>query len=164
MDTNTITDPAATLAAIIREVNREVNGSYFIGAAALAEAILAHPAGQWGPAAPWPELPPQPPGSPSPGENPYWTDGFATGWHAARAKLQRQREQAEVAPTPAPAFPEIGDQLIKMLIGDVLAVAGTSTEQACLNRCWNPVPEVRARLIEILQQAAQDEAAGRPAS
>jgi hypothetical protein len=64
---------------------------------------------------------------------------------------------------PAPALPEISDQLIKMLIGDVLAVSGTATEQACLNRCWNPVPEVRARLREILRLAAQDEAK-RPAS
>lgn len=106
----------------------------------------------------WPELPPQPPGPPSRGENPYWTDGLVTGWAVARVELQRQREQARAAPTPAPAFPEISDQLIKMLIGDVLAVADTVTEQSCLDRCWNPVPEVRARLTEILRLAAQDEA------
>ena len=116
------------------------------------------------PAAPWPQLPPQPPGSPSRGENPYWTGGFAAGWHAARAELQRLREQAGAPPTPAPALPEISTQLIKMLIGDVLSVTGTAIEQSCLDRCWNPVPEVRARLMEILQLAAQGEAAKRPAS
>ena len=190
MDTNTTNDPAATLAAIIREVD----GRHDLSADALACAILAHPDSQWAnfrdwfktrydsnylggislcdvihwvkhlpqqspqPATPWPQLPPQPPGSPSRGENPYWTDGFATGWHADRAELQRLREQAGVAPTPAPTFPEISDQLIRWLIRCVLDESGTVTEAACMNRLYNPVPLVRERLIEVLQ------AAERPAS
>lgn len=44
------TEHVLALAAIIREVN----GSQRLGAAALAEAILAHPASQWGPALPAP--------------------------------------------------------------------------------------------------------------
>jgi hypothetical protein len=50
MDTNTTTDPAATLAAIIREVD----GRHDLSADALACAILAHPASQWGPVLPVP--------------------------------------------------------------------------------------------------------------
>ena len=167
MTTNTTpTDPSLILAGIIREVD----GAHRLGAAALAEAILAHPASQWGP-----ELPPQPPGSPSRTVN--WRDlcaellkGLDENQHEqvrypghlriimdqARIALQCQSEQTGSAPTPAPAFPEISDQLIRSLIGDVLAVTGTATEESCLNRYWNPVPEVRAQLCEILQLAAKD--------
>ena len=164
--------------------NARYDSNYF-GGINLADAIA------WGkhllqqspqPAAPWPELPPQPPGPPSRTVN--WRDlcaellkGLDENRHEqvrypghlriimdqARTALQCQSEQAGVAPTPAPAFPEISDQLIKMLIGDVLAVTGTTTEQSCLDRCWNPVPELRSRLTEILRLAAQDEAK-RPAS
>jgi hypothetical protein len=121
MDTNTTTDPAATLAAIIREVD----GRHDLSADALACAILAHPASQWGPAAPWPELPENPPviGPGSRSRNPCldsaWLAGRLEGWHAARAELQRLREQAGVAPTPAPAIdyghilsPEPGFELL----------------------------------------------------
>ena len=280
--TRITTVPVATLAAIIRQVD----ATHSLDAVALAEAILAHPASQWGPALPvptdveleadfrawyktrydsdyfggislcdaiawgkrllqqspqpaapwpqlpreappevlslatfnacnqedaaklawqcfraeidrqrigqglsvpepasWPELPPQPPGSPSRTVN--WRDlcaellkGLDENRYEqvrypghlriimdqARTALQRLREQSGVAPTPVLAFPEISDQLIKSLIGDVLSVTGTATEQSCLNRYWNPVPEVRSRLIEILRLAAQDEAAERPTS
>ena len=124
---------------------------------------------------PWHELPPQPPGFPSRTAN--WRDlcaellqGLDENRHEqvrypghlriimdqARIALQCQSEQAGSAPTPAPAFPEISDQLIRSLIGDVLVVAGRATEESCLGRCLNPVPEVRARLYEILQLAAQE--------
>ena len=195
MDTN---EPAATLAAIIREVDHR----QCLSADALACAILAHPDSQWGPALPvptdveleayfrawfktrydsdylggislcdvihwgkhllqqspqpaalWPELPLQPPGSPSRGENPYWTDGFATGWHVARAELQRQREQAGAAPAPVPALPEISTRLIEWLIRKVLDASATATNGACLGRPYNPVPYVRERLMEVLQAA-----------
>ena len=113
--------------------------------------------------APWPQLPPQPPGSPSRGENPYWTDGFVTAWALARVELQRLREQAGVAPA-APTFPRISDSLMRSLIGDVLDESETATKAACMDRPYNPVPRIRARLTEILRLAAQDEAAKRPAS
>jgi hypothetical protein len=109
----------------------------------------------------WPELPPQPPGSPSRGENPYWTDGFVTGWAVARAELQRLREQAGVAPA-APTFPRISDSLMRSLIGDVLGESEAATKAACMDRPYNPVPRIRARLTEILRLAARDEAAGKP--
>jgi hypothetical protein len=202
------------LAAIIREVN----GGQRLGAAALAKAILAHPASQWGPAlpmptdaelqadfrawfktrydsdyfggislfdaiawgkhllqqspqpaAPWPELPDSPP----PGESGFrfgpsdtaWFAGRLQGWQLARAELERQREQAGAAPTPAPApFPCISDDLVRSLIGDVLDESETATEAACMDRPYNPIPRIRARLTEILQLAAQNQAAERPAS
>lgn len=109
---------------------------------------------------PWPELPHQPPHMQG---DEMWKQGYIFGWHAARAELQRLREQAGVAPTPAPAFPEISDQLIRSLIGDILTESETATEAACMDRPYNPVPRIRARLTEILQLAAQDEAAGKPA-
>ena len=109
----------------------------------------------------WPELPPQPPGPPSRGENPYWTDGFVTGWSVACVELQRLREQAGVAPA-APTFPGISDSLMRSLIGDVLNESETATEAACMDRPYNPVPRIRARLTEILQLAARDEATRKP--
>jgi hypothetical protein len=60
------------------------------------------------PAAPWPELPDSPPlgeaGSgfrPGPSDS-AWFAGQLQGWRLARAELERQREQAGAAPTPAP--------------------------------------------------------------
>ena len=52
-------DDILMLAAIIREVD----GAHRLGAAALAEAILSHPASRWGhqPAPPPPAPPPTPP-------------------------------------------------------------------------------------------------------
>ena len=116
---------------------------------------------------PWPELPPRPPASvwhdlnlaEHSGE---WIEGVSDGWHAARAELQRGREQAGVMPA-APTFPRISDSLMRSLIGDVLDESETATEAACMDRPYNPVPRIRARLTEILRLAAQDEAK-RPAS
>ena len=50
--TQATNDPAATLAAIIREVD----GSHDLSADALACAILAHPDSQWGPVLPVPTI------------------------------------------------------------------------------------------------------------
>lgn len=310
MTNTTTTDPATILAAIIREAD----GPHRLGAAALAEAILDHPASQWGPAlpvptdaeikadfrawfkgrygtdyfggislfdaiaweehllqqspqpaAPWPELPDSPPlDEPGSGfrDGPSdfaWFEGRLQGWQLARAELERQREQAgiaietinwrdlcaellkgldenkheevsypghlrvimgqardalrrhleEVQPPaegevaelvaalntdadcveaehydlcnitaeqmrriakllqqrqPAPTFPSISDSLVRSLIGNVLDESKTATEAACMDRPYNPVPRIRARLTEILQLAAQDQAAERPAS
>ena len=107
-------EPAATLAAIIREAD----GRHDLSADALACAILAHPDSQWG--------------------------------------------QAGVMPA-APTFPRISDSLMRSLIGDVLDESETATEAACMDRPYNPVPRIRARLTEILRLAAHDEAK-RPAS
>lgn len=153
MTTNTTpTDPSLILAGIIRQVNAHCKSF----ADTLAEAILAHPGSRWGPAqsAPWPELPEEPPATTERGS--VRQMGYREGWQAARAELQRLREQAGAAPTPAPALPEISDQLIRSLIGGVLVASGRATEESCLNRYWNPVPEVRARLCEILQLAARE--------
>ena len=104
----------------------------------------------------WPELPRRPPAS-------VWNADGGDVWHAARVELQRLREQAGIAPA-APTFPRISDSLMRSLIGDVLDESETATEAACMDRPYNPVPRIRARLTEILQLAAQDEAAERPAS
>ena len=124
----------------LAEIIREVTG--LVTSAALAEAILSHPNSQWRPA---------------------WTEGVSDGWHAARVELQCLREQAGVAPA-APTFPRISDSLMRSLIGDVLDESETATKAACMDRPYNPVPRLRARLTEILRLAAQDEAAKRPAS
>ena len=206
--TQATTDPAATLAAIIREAD----GRHDLSADALACAILAHPASQWGPvlpvptdvelradfyawyqdtygepplgiplgsdviklarhllqrwspqpAAPWPRLSEKPPNAEDWGS--LWEQGYRDGWNAARAQVELQREQAGVSPTPVPALPQISDQLIRWVIRCVLDESGTATEAACMDRSYNPVPRIRARLTEILQLAAQNEAAKRPAS
>ena len=115
----TNTNSAATLAAIIREVD----GAHSLGAAALAEAILAHPASQCEPALPVPtdaDLEAE-----SRDENPYCT-----------------------------ALPEISDSLIQWLILEVLDASATATKLACWGRPYNPIPHVRARLLDVLRAAS----------
>jgi hypothetical protein len=196
----------------LAEIIREVNGSQRLGAAALAEAILAHPASQWGPAlpaptdaelqadfrawfkdrysyfgginlrdviawgkhllqqspqpaAPWPELPDSPPlNEPGSGfrfgpSDTAWFAGRLQGWQLARAELERQREQAEVAPTPAPApFPYISDDLVPVLIRDIMEELTRVAENVFRGQSFSSVGEIRARLMNSLQLAAQGEA------
>ena len=103
------------LAAIIREVMP----SHYLCAAALAEAILSHPASQWGPALPVP------------------TDIGPMG-----------------LPLAAPDLPKISDSLIQWLIQGVLHASATATKCACLGRPYNPIPHVRARLLDVLRAAS----------
>jgi hypothetical protein len=206
------TEHVLALAAIIREVN----GGQRLGAAALACAILAHPASQWGPAlpaptdeeleadfrdwfktrydsdyfggislfdaiawgkhllqqspqpaAPWPELPDSPPlGEPGSGfrfgpRDSAWFAGRLEGWQLARAELERQRTSQ--GPVDSPALPEISDSLMRSLIYDIFAILIDHTETAT-SGCFIPIPRIRARLTEILQLAAQNQAAEQPAS
>lgn len=185
--------------------------SQYFGGIALCDAI------EWGkhllqqsaqPTTPWPELPENPPLPEGICHN-TWLLGFDQGWQAARAELQRQREQAgavvetlnwrnlcakllqgldenrheevrypghlraimgqvraalqnhrglaRVAPTPVFVVPEISDQLIKSLINDVILTAiQAATKQSFLGCHWDPVPTNRARLVEILQLAAEE--------
>jgi hypothetical protein len=161
----------AELEADFRAWFKAENYCEYFGSIALCDAIA------WGrhllqqspqPVAPWPELPDSPPL----GESGFrfgpcdtaWFAGRLQGWQAARAELERQREQAAAVSTPAPALPEISDNLVRLLIYDVLNEEKTATEAACTDRPYNPVPRIRARLTEILQLAAQNQAAEQPAS
>jgi hypothetical protein len=141
------------LAAVIREVmpfNRP-------GAAALAEAILSHPASQWGPTLPAP--------------NKVDLEADFRAWFEAKSvvtnvntvalcdaiawaeHLLQQRRQ------PAAAWPQISDSLIRSLICDILGILTDATYTALRGDRFAPIPEIRARLLEILELAAQDAAA-----
>ena len=134
------------LAAIIREVN----GARSLGAAALAEAILSHPASQWGPVLPVPtkaEL-----------------KADLRAWLRAKREtkscdvvawtehLLRQRLQFAVP------FHQISDGLIQSLICDILCILTRATHTALSGDRFSPIPEIRARLLEILELAAEDAA------
>ena len=134
------------LAAIIREVmpfNRP-------GAAALAEAILSHPASQWGPALP----------VPSKAE----LEADFRAW----LKANRDSESCDVVtwtehllqqgPRLAAQWPQISDGLIQSLIRDIQCILAEATDTALRGDRFNPIPEIRARLLEILQLAAEDAA------
>ena len=138
------------LAAIIREMD----GAHSLGAAALAEAILSHPASQWGPTLP----------VPSKAE----LEADFRAWFEA----ERERESLVVCdviawaehllqrrPQPAAAWPQISDDLIRSLICDILGILIDATYTAFHGGPFNPIPETRARLLEILELAAKDAAA-----
>ena len=79
----------------------------------------------------------------------------------AAAILSHPSSRWGPAPAPAPAvFPEISDGLMLMLILDIADQLATSTESALYGRSFDPVPRIRARLLEILQLAAEDAAKG----
>jgi hypothetical protein len=52
------------------------------------------------------------------------------------------------------ALPEISDSLIQWLIQEVLDASATATKAACWGRRYNPVPHVRARLLDVLRAAS----------
>ena len=86
--------------------------------------------------------------------------GYRLGIDAlAKAILAHPNSRWEPAPAPA-ASPEISDDLIGMLIRDVQEQLFTSVQQMLIGRPFDPVPNVRARLLEILQLAAKDAAKG----
>jgi hypothetical protein len=82
---------------------------------------------------------------------------------AALAEMILAHPSSQWGPTPAPApaaFPGISDSLIRMLILEVQHQLATSTESMLNGRPFDPVPEVRAQLTEILHLAAADAVAG----
>ena len=83
--------------------------------------------------------------------------GHRLGADALAAAILAHRN-SRWGPAPAPAaFPGISDDLIRMLIRDVQEQLVTSTDQMLIGRPFDPVPNVRARLLEILQLAAEDD-------
>ena len=84
-----------------------------------------------------------------------------SGIALAKAILAHRNSRWGPAPAPAPAaFPVISDDLIRMLVRDVQEQLATSVEQMLIGRPFDPIPSVRARLLEILQMAADDAAKG----
>ncbi len=134
------------LAAIIREVH----GAHSLGAAALAEAILSHPASQWGPVLSVP--------------NKAELEADFRAW----LKANRDSESCDVItwtehllqqmPQLAAPWPHISDELIQSLICDIQCILTHATHTALCGDRFAPIPETRARLLEILELAA-DQAA-----
>jgi hypothetical protein len=130
------------LAAIIREVD----GAHSLGAAALAEAILSHPASQWRPVLPVP--------------NKAELEADLRAW----LKANRDSKSCDVItwterllqqrPQPASAWPRISDGLIRSLIWDIQCILTHATHAALCGGRFAPIPETRARLLEILELAA----------
>ncbi len=121
------------LAAIIREVD----GAHSLGAAALAEAILSHPASQWGPVLPVP--------------NKAELEADFRAWFNAKRECESldvcdvitwTEHLLQQRPQPAAAWPQISDELIQSLISDVLHISTVA---------FNPIPAIRARLVEVLR-------------
>lgn len=124
------TEHIDALAAIIREVH----GARSLGAAALAEAILAHPASQWGLVLPVP--------------NKAELEANFRAW----LKANRDSESCDVItwtehllqqrPQLAAQWPQISNDLIQSLISDILRISTVA---------FNPIPAIRARLVEVLR-------------
>jgi hypothetical protein len=134
------------LAAIIREAMP----SHYLGAAALAEAILAHPASQWGPVLPVP------------------TKAELKADLRAWLRAKRESESCDVVawaehllqqrPQLAASWPEISDKLIQSLVCDIQCIQTQAMHRALRGDRFSPIPEIRARLLEILELAAEDAA------
>ena len=140
------------LAAIIREVDSHPG----LGPAALAVAILAHPASQWGPTLPVPNKAELEADFQAWFEAKYECEYFggvalcdAIAW--AEQLLQQKLQ-------PAAAWPQISDGLIRSLICDILHILTHATDTALCGGRFAPIPEIRARLLEILELAAEDAA------
>ena len=154
-----MTEPDPRHVDALTAIIREVDGGYRLESGiALAKAILAHPNSRWSPQPALPDVAPPEVLSLAVHNANNQEDAARLAWACALAEIDRQGS-SKPAPAPA-AFPVISDDLIRMLIRDVQEQLATSVEQMLIGRPFDPIPSVRARLLEILQMAADDAAKG----
>jgi hypothetical protein len=141
------TEHIDALAAIIREV---MPFSESISAG-LAKAILSHPASQWRPTLPV--------------SNKAELEANFRAWFEAKHECEYfggvalcdviawAEHLLQQRPQLAAAWPQISDGLIRSLICDIQCILTQATHRALRGDRFNPIPEIRARLLEILRLA-----------